>query len=224
LAYLFFLIVSAGFVYVFYKIPRKQLAPPEILFYWCLGSLLAQNYSALQTMNFKSAMIPDQFSPEFAQLLSRTVLYPILGLLFLHTYNSSKGAGSKLVCMVGFTALMYGFDYLSNALGVFVHITLKGWWSAAFYLLQNLILIGIMKLFRKKLQPGGAHSSCIFDLMETSCRGRMLHRSANLCLDHPKTFPANRYHRHLGVSTYLRSNIRLRNSSHAISSLRLHGQ
>jgi hypothetical protein len=157
LVFMFFLIVNVGLVYVFFKIQRKQLVPLEILLYWCLSSTLVQVYSAIQTMNFKSSMIPDQLSPEFAHLLNRTVLFPILALLFLHTYNASKGAGTKLVCLVGFSMLIYGFEYLSSVLGVFVHITLKEWWSAAFSLLLNLILVGIMRIFRKKFQSGGAH-------------------------------------------------------------------
>ncbi len=147
--FIFYLVVNAGLANVFFKIRGKQLLPLEILFYWCISSILVQNYSALQIMNFKSSMIPDRLGPEFAHLLNRTVLYPVLALLFLHTYNASKGARTKLVCIVGFSMLMYGFEYLSNHLGVFVHITLKEWWSATFYLLHNLILIGIMSVFRK---------------------------------------------------------------------------
>ncbi|MCZ8519564.1 MULTISPECIES: hypothetical protein [Paenibacillus] len=155
--FIFYLVVNMGFLYVFFNIQRKQLVPLEILLYWCLSSLLTQNYSALQTMNFKSSMIPDQLSPEFAQFFNRTVLYPILALLFLHAYNASKKAGPKVVCIVGFSLLMYGFDYLSSVLGVFVHVTVKEWWSAAFWLLHNVILVGVMSIFRKKLQSGGIH-------------------------------------------------------------------
>lgn len=155
LVFLFYLLINAGFGYGFFRIRSKRLVPLEILFYWCISSMLVQNYSALQTMNFKSAMVPDQLSPEFAHLFNRTVLYPVLTLLYLHTYKASRGAGAKLVCIIGFSMLMYGFECLSGALGVFVHLALKEWWSAAYFLLHNLIMVGIMTLFRKRLQSGG---------------------------------------------------------------------
>ncbi|TYP73240.1 hypothetical protein [Paenibacillus methanolicus] len=156
MVFLLYLLINAGVVYGFFRIRSKQLAPLEILFYWCIGSMLVQNYSALQTMNFKSAMVPDQLGPAFAHLLNRTVLYPVLTLLFLHTFKASKGAGTRLICLIGFSLLMYGFEYLSGALGVFVHLTLKEWWAMTYWLLHNLIMVGIMILFRNKLQSGGA--------------------------------------------------------------------
>lgn len=157
LVFLFFLVLNAGIVMMFVTTPRKELLPLEIFLYWCLSSILVQNYAALQTMNFKTSIIPDQLNLEFAHFLNRTVLYPVLSLLFLHTYKASKGVEAKLVCFLVFSLLMYVFEYLSGAFGVFVHVTWKEWWAVAFGFLHNLILIGVMEVFRKKLLSGGAH-------------------------------------------------------------------
>lgn len=84
MAFVIFLLVDVGIAVVFFKIGRKQLHPVEILLYWCLSSILFQNYSAIQTMNIKSSIVPDAYGPKFAHLLNRTVLYPVISLLSLN--------------------------------------------------------------------------------------------------------------------------------------------
>ncbi|WP_438444215.1 hypothetical protein [Gorillibacterium sp. sgz5001074] len=62
----------------------------------------------------------------------------------------------KLLAVACFSLLITSAEYLSSVLGVFVHVTLKVWWSAAFWLVHNLILVGVMRLFRSRLPAGGA--------------------------------------------------------------------
>ncbi|KIL38660.1 hypothetical protein SD70_25165 [Gordoniibacillus kamchatkensis] len=157
MVFIFFLLVNAGFAFAFFSIRKKRLLPIEIFLYWCLSAIFVQNYSAIQTMNFKSSINPNEPGPEFAHLLNRTVLYPVLGMLFLNSYCALKSGRMKLVCILSFAALTTGIEWLSSVLGVFVHVWLKLWWSAAFWLIHNLLLVGIMKMFRRKLYAGGTN-------------------------------------------------------------------
>lgn len=156
--FLVFLLIDAGVSFVFFKFQKKHLSPIEILLYWCISSLLVQNYSAIQTMNLKSSVIPDQLSLEFTQFLNRTVLYPILSLICINLYLALRGATTKWICVLGYATFMTGLEWLFGVLNVFVHVWWKMSWSAAFWLIQVFLLIGIMKAIRHKLSNGGAVS------------------------------------------------------------------
>lgn len=152
---IFYLVVNAGLVLSFWKLQRKRLHVLEQFLYGCLSSLVVQNYSAIQSMNYKSSIVPDVLSLEMAHLLNRTVLYPVITLLFLNRYAAGKSTGTKLVLLIGYTSWFTGMEWLSNRLGVFIHVYWKVAWSAAFWLLYLLLFMGIMKGFRKWLDAEG---------------------------------------------------------------------
>ncbi|MBD2868209.1 hypothetical protein [Paenibacillus arenilitoris] len=149
--FIFFLLVNVGITIVFFTIRRKRLHPVEIFLYWCLSSLIFQNYSAIQTMNIKSSIVPDEWSPAFAHLLNRIMLYPVISLLFLNGYCAIKSRGTKVIYFLGWAAAATSVEWLSSIMGVFVHVWLKIGWSAAFWLFHNGALIGVMYMTRLAL-------------------------------------------------------------------------
>jgi hypothetical protein len=155
MAVIYFILINAGVLLAFFKLQRKLLHPVEIFLYWCLSTIIVQNYSAIQTMNMKSSIVPFELSSGFAHLLNRTVLYPVLALMLINGFCALKCLRMKLICLLGYTVLLTGLEWLSGALGIFVHVWWSVWWSAAFWLMHNSVMIGIMKVFRKQLYAGG---------------------------------------------------------------------
>lgn len=130
---------------------KKNLHALEILSYWLVSTILFQNYSAWFFMNFQFAVIPNVPSLEMVNFINRTVLYPILGVTFLNQYVILSSTGKRLRIIFGYMALLNGMEWLEDRLGVYKHTYWKFWWSLTFWLAFLLILIGFMKIFRKKL-------------------------------------------------------------------------
>lgn len=151
MVFFLFLLVNAGVAFVFFSFQKKRLSPVEILLYWCISSLLLQNYAAIQTMNLKSSFIPNELGLELAHFLNRTVLCPILSLIFVNLYCATRNASVKWICLAGYVALATGLEWLFGVMNVFVHVWWRMSWSALFWLAQSLLLIGITKLIRRKL-------------------------------------------------------------------------
>lgn len=149
------IVLSAVLLYLFAKYRNKHLHALEIFAVWCAGSLIIQNYSALQTMNFRSSVIPDILSLELANLLNRTVLYPVAILLFLDWHSAAGSLGKKSWITLLAAAVLTGLEWLSGRLGVFVHVTWPLWGTAVFWLLLCLVAEAILKLMRMKLLAKG---------------------------------------------------------------------
>lgn len=158
MVFVVFLLINAGVSFVFFKFYKRHLSPIEILLYWCISSLLVQNYSAIQTMNLRSSFVPDELGPGLAHLLNRTVLYPILSLIWLNQYCASQSARAKWIGILGYVTFMTGLEWLAGMMNVFVHRWWNISWSAAFWLLHFFLLIAIMKVIRHKLYNGGSVS------------------------------------------------------------------
>jgi hypothetical protein len=151
---IFYLIVNVLTIYFFIKM-KKRLHILEILVYWMFSSYLFQNFSALCFMNFKTLIIPDKFTNEFAHFINRIVLYPALMVTFLQFFIILNSHLKKLFLLAGFIILLAGIEWLSDLLGVMNHVHWQLWWSFTFWLVALVVLIGLMKFFRNILYIGG---------------------------------------------------------------------
>ncbi|MBO7744802.1 hypothetical protein I8J29_11380 [Paenibacillus sp. MWE-103] len=126
----------------------RRLHVLEILAYWIFGSYLFQNFSALCFMNFKTLVIPDRPSAELAHALNRLVLYPVLMVAYLHWFLLPGGWLDKAGRTAAFVAALSGLEWLSDRLGVMIHVHWRAWWTAAFWLAAGLAMLGGMRAFR----------------------------------------------------------------------------
>jgi hypothetical protein len=153
---LFYVLLNAVAVYLFLK-KKQKLHILETLVYWMVGSYLFQNFSALCYMNFKTLMIPDKLSYEYAHFLNRTVLFPLLMVTFLHFFLQLRTHMKKFLLIISFLFLFVGLEWLSDFSGVLIHVNWRMWWSYSYWLTVLLMLIAVMKLFRKILYKGASN-------------------------------------------------------------------
>jgi hypothetical protein len=141
------------FVY-FIKYQRKYLHSLEIFFYWCAASLLIQNLSAIETMNIKNAVIPDAITYELSHVLIRIVLYPIVTLFYLNKIAAAASWMKQTWPVIAYSALLLALEWISDWLGVFRHMKPYLVWSGVFWVAYLMIMMGIMKLFRRTFYRG----------------------------------------------------------------------
>jgi hypothetical protein len=151
--FLIYLVINISVLLLFIKL-KKHLHILETLVYWMLSSYLFQNFSALCYMNFKTLIIPEQLSYEFAHFLNRILLIPAFMVLFLNYFLIQKTYKRKLLIIIFFILILGGLEWLGHTTGVLIHVHWKIWWSFTFWLLSLLILVGFMKFFRKILYRG----------------------------------------------------------------------
>lgn len=154
MVFFFYLILNLITIILFSRI-KKKLHSLEIILYWLLSSYLYQNFSAICYMNFKTIIIPNNFSLEMSHFINRIILFPILMVLFLHFFQSVKSSFRKVLVFVGFILFFVGLEWLSDLLRVLIHVQWKLWWSFLFWIVVLIILIGFKKFFRSILFKGG---------------------------------------------------------------------
>lgn len=142
------------FIFYFFLKVKKNLHILEIIVYWLVGSYLFQNFSALCFMNFKTIIIPNRLTYELSHFLNRTVLYPVIMVIFLKFFLIVNNRLKKLFLILGFVTLLSGLEWLSDVLGVMLHVHWQVWWSLTFWLVALLMLIVFMKIFQRLLYKG----------------------------------------------------------------------
>ncbi|WP_308636887.1 hypothetical protein [Paenibacillus silvisoli] len=145
-----YVVINAAAAAFFIRL-KKRLHILEILMYWFAASYMYQNFSAFCYMNFKTFLIPDQLSYEFAHFFSRMVLYPALMVVSLHLYLGLCSFWTKLLLALLYTGLFTGLEWMDDWLGVVVHTHWHFWWSPVFWLGTWIFLLGFMTAFRKVL-------------------------------------------------------------------------
>ncbi len=151
---LFYIILNFLSTFVFFAFQKKHLHILEILTYWLFGSLLIQNYSAFNHINFKLFVISDVLSLELAHFLNRIVLEPLVIVWFLNYYAANTSFGKRALLIAAFVCILVGLEWFADWLGVFRHNGWKVWWSFTVWLTSILLSIGFMKVFRNKLIKG----------------------------------------------------------------------
>ncbi|URT71377.1 hypothetical protein [Cytobacillus firmus] len=151
--FLIYLVINVCVLFLFIKL-KKHLHILEVLVYWMVSSYLFQNFSALCYMNFKTLVIPEQLSYEFAHFLNRILLFPALMVLSLNYFLTLKTYKSRILLMTFFILILSGLEWLGHTTGVLIHVHWKIWWSFTFWLVSILALMGFMKFFRKILYRG----------------------------------------------------------------------
>nr|WP_304217039.1 hypothetical protein [Fredinandcohnia onubensis] len=137
---------------------KKRLHILEILVYWLIATYLYQNFSALCYMNFKTLIIPEKITFELSHFVNRIILFPLLMVTFLHYYLVFNTTFKRILLTGSFIILLSGLEWLSDYVGVLIHVNWQIWWSPSFWLAALMVLIGVMTFFRKMLQKGGANA------------------------------------------------------------------
>lgn len=150
----FIYLVMNGLGLLFFIKKKKNLHILEILAYWFLASYVAQNFSALCFMNFKTLIIPEKLSFEFAHFLSRINLYPLIMVLFLDYYLTKNTFMKKAFLILVFAGILTSIEWINHYLGVLIHKNWQFWWSPSVWLGGLLLLIMFMKYFRRILFRG----------------------------------------------------------------------
>jgi hypothetical protein len=153
MVFTYFILLNLIVVILFIK-TKKNLHILEIVVYWLAASYLFQNLSAFCYMNLRTLIIPEKLGFELSHFLNRTVLYPVIMVTFLHYFLLLKGILRKLLLFLFFISFLAGMEYIEHFSGVLIHVHWKLWWSFAFWLGALVILIGIMKVFRRILYKG----------------------------------------------------------------------
>lgn len=150
----FYILISLLVLFLLFKYQIRNIHAVEILVYWLVATILCQNYSALLYMNLKYIWIPDILSLEMANFINRTVLYPLLTILFLNRYIILTTLGKKISWVLFYGLILTSMEWLEAWLGVLVYTNGKMKWSFLFWLFYVLVSIGFMRYFRKKLNQG----------------------------------------------------------------------
>ncbi len=149
----FYVILNGTALFLFTKI-KKRLHILEIAVYWMLASYFLQNFSALCLLNFKTIIIPDRQSYEFAGYLNRSILYPVLMVTYLHVFLIISSSLIKFFLFIFSVFLLTGLEWLADYVGIFSHVQWQIWWSFLFWSTALTGLMAIMKFFRLKLYRG----------------------------------------------------------------------
>jgi hypothetical protein len=150
---LFYLVLNLVALILYIR-KNKNLHILEIMVYWMFGSYLFQNFSALCYMNFKTLIVPNVLSLEIAHFLNRINLFPLLMVIFLDFFIMIKQLIKKILLFIGFLFLFLALEWLADFLKILIHVHWRVWWSFSYWILILLVLIGIMKIFRKILYKG----------------------------------------------------------------------
>ncbi|NHC20728.1 hypothetical protein G6554_21020 [Bacillus sp. MM2020_4] len=102
-------------------------------------------------MNFKFIVIPNVLSLEMTHFMNRTVLLPVLTLIFLNWFIVIKAFYQRAVFIFAFILLLAGIEKLADYVGIFKHIHWRIGWSLGVWTIYILLLILIMRIFRKTL-------------------------------------------------------------------------
>jgi hypothetical protein len=154
---LFIYLLLNGIALLFFIKKKKNLHILELTAYWFLASYIAQNFSALCYMNFKTIHIPEVLPLEISHFISRTNLYPVIMVLFLDYYLVTQKSYKKGLLMILFVAILTSIEWLNHFLGVFIHVNWQFWWSPAVWFGALILLISFMKGFRILLFKGGQY-------------------------------------------------------------------
>lgn len=149
--FLFYLLANASVTVFFFKFQKKNLHAIEIFISWVVSTIIFQNYVALFYMNFDFFYIPEILSLELAHLLNRTVLIPVITLLFLNHYILLNSLKKKLASFIIIVLFCTGLEWLDHVTGVVIHRDWKIWWSFSFWIFDFFICLLFLRFFRKKL-------------------------------------------------------------------------
>lgn len=150
---LFYAFLNTVCTWMFFKYcSNKRLHVLEISTYWLFATMLIQNYSALNHINFKLFVIVDVFHLEMAHFLNRIVLEPLVVVWFLHQFVAMTSFLKKAGCLTVYMILLVVQERLQERLGVIQNNGWKIWWSFLVWLTILLLTIGFMKVFRSKLK------------------------------------------------------------------------
>jgi hypothetical protein len=116
--------------------------------------MLIQNRSAIFTMNMKIVVIPHSIMFEFSHVLIRLVLYPLVTLFCLNEIAAAASRTKKTWVIIKYSALLFGLEWISDWLGVFKHMKPYLFWSAVFWTGYLILIMMIMKVFRRKFYKG----------------------------------------------------------------------
>lgn len=151
MVFIFYVLVNVFLILYFFRFQKKNLFPLEIFASWIVSSIIFQNYSALFYMNLNYFYIPDVLSLELAHLLNRTVLIPVITLIFLNQYVKLDSLKKKIVSLIVIELFLALSEWSEHAAGILVHRDWKMEWSFVFWMLYIAVSILFLKYFRKKL-------------------------------------------------------------------------
>ncbi|MEH7438763.1 hypothetical protein V7182_14930 [Neobacillus drentensis] len=152
----FYIVLNVLALFLFIK-KKKMLHILEIIVYWMISTYLYQNFSAICFMNFKTLIVPEKLSLEFSHFLNRTILFPIIMVIFLHFFLILTTNWKKFLLFGSFVFFLTGLEYLSDLLGVLIHKHWRVWWSFAYWVATLSVLLVCMRFFRRILYKGGNH-------------------------------------------------------------------
>lgn len=147
----FFVILNVVVLFLFFKWQKINIHRLEVLIIWLISTMFFQNYSAFFNMNYKYFKIPEVLSLELAHLLNRTILIPVITIIFLNRFIILRHLRNKIALFFCTMLLLAGIEGLADFTGVLIHTNWKIWWSLLFWVIYLLILILCMSLFRKQL-------------------------------------------------------------------------
>jgi hypothetical protein len=149
-----FILLNLTVFFSFFIFGKKELHILEITAYFFFAGIPVQNLSALLCLDLGWITISSTQSLEWAEVINRSVLIPILVVwflsLFIHTFSYYK----KIFYLLFFTCILTGIEYLSEWLGLLKHVHWKFWWSFALNAGLLLIAIPFMVFFRSYFYKG----------------------------------------------------------------------
>jgi hypothetical protein len=73
-------------------------------------------------MNFKTLYIPEKLPYEFSHFLSRTILYPVIMIIYLDYLLITHTWVKKFGLTIVFVAILTSVEWLNHFLGVLIHV------------------------------------------------------------------------------------------------------
>ncbi|MED3623445.1 hypothetical protein P4482_13455 [Neobacillus thermocopriae] len=108
---------------------RKNLTLFEGLAIFLLSSTINQNILNIVTVNMKLIRIPKEVNEFFEAFVYRTLVIPLLVVIFLDIYTHSKTMTGKIIVIVFWIILLTSFEYIVEHLSIFHFIRWNIWYS-----------------------------------------------------------------------------------------------
>ncbi|OZM56388.1 hypothetical protein CIB95_11470 [Lottiidibacillus patelloidae] len=146
--FLFILVNIAAIAYLRF-VMKRNLHSLEILVYWCISAIVIQNISAILFLKFELIKLSEIASLNWADVINRTVLVPILTITILNYYVTLQSLLKKLVLISIYVTILTGIEWLSEWTNLFFHAdSWQLWWSFALNALVIVVTLTSLKVIR----------------------------------------------------------------------------
>jgi hypothetical protein len=149
-----FILLNLAIVILYFILGKRNLHILESVAYFFFAGIPNQNISAILSLNFEWIEATTSRGLEWAEVINRSVLIPIIVVWFLTFWIHTSSLLKRLGCLFLFGGIITGIEVLSVWTGLIQFNHWKYTWSFALNLGMLIINIPFMIFFRSQLYRG----------------------------------------------------------------------